>query len=101
MLVVKGGDNLLRLVTISLSNADVHAFEAYEEKVLALVPQHDGRLEMRLRSLDGQTETHVLYFPDEQAFDRFRSDPRRIALAPEWEQSGAKSEATWVESVGS
>jgi uncharacterized protein (DUF1330 family) len=87
------------LVAIDLSNADIPAFEAYEEKVLSLVPRHGGRLEMRVRSQDGQTETHLLFFPDEQAFDRYRSDPRRIALAPEWEQSGAKSEAK-VERIG-
>jgi hypothetical protein len=50
--------------------------------------------------MDGRTETHLLYFPDEQAFDRYRSDPRRIALAPEWENSGAKSEARLVERIG-
>jgi uncharacterized protein (DUF1330 family) len=84
---------------IDLSNADVNTFEAYEEKVLALVPQHGGRLEMRLRALDGRAETHLLYFPDERAFEHYREDPRRLALTPEWERSGAKSEAKWVELV--
>ena len=88
---------MLRLVAIDLSNADIPAFEAYEEKVLALVPEHGGRLEMRVRSVDGRTETHLLYFPDEQAFDRYRSDPRRIALAPAWERCGARADVTSVE----
>jgi uncharacterized protein (DUF1330 family) len=92
---------LLRLVAIDLSNADIPAFEAYEARVLSLVAQHGGRLEMRVRSLDGRVETHLLYFPDEQAFDCYRSDPRRIALASEWEKSGAKSEAKLVERIGS
>ena len=91
---------MLRLVAIDLSNADIPAFEAYEERVLALVPRHGGRLEMRVRSLDGQAETHLLYFPDEQAFERFRSDPHRLALAPEWERCGASSEVRLVERIG-
>ena len=91
---------MLRLVAIDLTNADMPSFEVYEEKVLSLVPQHGGRVEMRVRSLDGRAETHLLYFPDEQAFERYRSDPRRIALAPEWQKSGAKSDAVWVERIG-
>jgi uncharacterized protein (DUF1330 family) len=91
--------NLLRLVAIDLSGADVAAFEAYEAKALPLVCEHGGRLEIRVRSLDGQTETHLLYFPDEHAFDRYRLDPRRIAAAPEWEKSGAKSEVKLVERI--
>jgi len=92
---------VLRLVAIDLSDADIPAFEAYEAKVLSLVPQHGGRVEMRVRSLDGQVETHLLYFPDERAFDCYRLDPRRVALASEWEKSGAKSEARLVERIGS
>jgi hypothetical protein len=88
---------VLRLVAIDLSGADVAAFDAYEAKVLPLVCEHGGRLEIRVRSLDGRTETHLLHFPDEQAFDRYRLDPRRIAAAPEWEKSGAKFEVTLVE----
>jgi hypothetical protein len=91
--------NLLRLVAIDLSGADVAAFEAYEAKVLPLVREYGGRLEMRVRSLDRRSETHLLYFPDEEAFDRYRLDRRRIAAAPEWEKSGAKSEVKLVERI--
>lgn len=32
----------------------------------------------------GQTGTHLLYFPDEQALDAFRTDSARLVLADEW-----------------
>jgi hypothetical protein len=90
---------LLRLVTIDLSQADLHVFERYEASVLALLPKHRGRLELRVRALDGQTETHLLYFPDEQAFDAFRSDPARLVLADEWKRCGALSTVQLVERI--
>jgi uncharacterized protein (DUF1330 family) len=91
---------LRRLVTIDLAGADLERFEAYEAKVLPLVETHGGRLEMRVRSLDGGRETHLLFFPDAQAFERYRSDPKRVAVQSEWEQCGAKSVAVEVEEVG-
>jgi hypothetical protein len=90
---------LLRLVTIDLSQADLDVFERYEASVLALLPKHRGRLELRVRGLDGQTETHLLYFPDEQAFDAFRSDPARLVLADEWKRCGARSTVQLVERI--
>ena len=68
-----------RLVTIDLSNADVSIYEAYEATVLSLLGKHGGRLEMRVRSLDGCSETHLLFFPSAQAFDSYRADPIRVA----------------------
>jgi hypothetical protein len=90
---------LLRLVTIDLSQADLDVFERYEASVLALLPKHRGRLELRVRALDGQTETHLLYFQDEQAFDAFLSDPARLVLADEWKRSGARSTVQLVERI--
>jgi hypothetical protein len=90
---------LLRLVTIDLSQADLDVFERYEASVLALLPKHRGRLELRVRALDRQTETHLLYFPDEQAFDGFRSDPARLALADEWKRCRALSTVQFVERI--
>ena len=90
---------MLRLVTIDLSQADLDVFERYEASVLALLPKHRGRLELRVRTLDGRTETHLLHFPDEQAFDAFRSDPARLALADEWKRCGALSTVQLVERI--
>ena len=90
---------MLRLVTIDLTAADLNAFERYEAEVLELVPKHGGRLELRVRALDGRTETHLLYFPDEAAFEGFRADPGRLALSGDWEQCGARSTIQLVERV--
>ena len=90
---------LLRLVTIDLSQADLDVFERYEASVLALLPKQRGRLELRVRALDGQTETHLPHFPDEQAFDAFLSDPARLVLADEWKRCGARSTIQHVERI--
>ena len=66
-----------RLVTIDLTGADLALFESFEAKVLQLVPKYGGRLEMRVRALDNSSETHLLYFPDAQNYDSYRSDPAR------------------------
>jgi predicted O-methyltransferase YrrM len=82
---------VLWLVTIDLADADLGAFERYEAAVLGLVPSHGGRVELRVQALDRRTETHLLYFPGEDAFERFRSDPARLALSAEWKRCGARS----------
>ena len=88
------------LVTIDLSHADLAAFERYEAKALDLMPRYGGRLELRVRAVDGQSETHLLAFPDEAAFEAFRSDPDRLALAAEWDACGARSVVQPVARIG-
>ena len=90
---------MLRLVTIDLSNADMAAFERYENAVLAVAPHHGGRLELRVRSLDGRTETHLLHFPDADAFEAYRNDSARLALSADWEACGASSVVQIVERI--
>ena len=90
---------MLRLVTIDLKAADLEAFERYEAKVLGLLPKHGGRLDLRVRALDGATETHLLDFPSETAFENFRSDPERLALSGDWERCGARSVVQLVERI--
>ena len=80
---------MLRLVTIDLRNADVTAFETYETTALGQLSKHGGRLERRMRTLDGAQEIQILRFPDEQAYGRFRDDPVRVAARPIWDASGA------------
>jgi hypothetical protein len=87
---------MLRLVTIDLASADLPVFESFEAKVLQLVAKHGGRIEMRVRALDNSSETHLLYFPNAQNYDSYRSDPARLAALAEWERSGAKSTAIEV-----
>jgi len=88
---------VLKLVTIELSGADLEAFDSYEAAVLAVLPEHGGRLELRVRAMDASKETHLLYFPDEAAYERFRADPRRTAVQDQWRRSRATSSAIDVE----
>ena len=57
---------------------------AYEDKVLALVPDHGGRVlaHARVRDRDegAPSEVHVLEFPSEAALDAYMRDERRVAL---------------------
>ncbi|MET9430865.1 GNAT family N-acetyltransferase [Streptomyces sp. NPDC003036] len=50
---------------------------AHEERTLALLPRHGGRLERRLRTADGRSEVHLLTFPSEDAYRAFLADPER------------------------
>ena len=68
---------------------------AYEDAVLALVPDHGGRLLCRATG-DGSAghplEVHVYRFPDQAALDAYVNDPRRLALAAERDRVVARTE---------
>lgn len=82
---------MLIVVQIDLSDADVVLFNEYEEKAIALLPRHGGKLKERLRSVDGRSELHLLDFPNAPALDAFKSDPDRIALQDMWQRCRATS----------
>ncbi|QGV79507.1 GNAT family N-acetyltransferase [Streptomyces ficellus] len=50
---------------------------AHEERTLALLPRHGGRLERRMRTGDGLSEVHLLTFPSEDAYRAYLADPER------------------------
>jgi uncharacterized protein (DUF1330 family) len=77
------------LVEIDLSQADLAAFEAYERALLALMPDHGGKLLLRVRGVERAVETHLLAFPSQAAFDAYLADPRRQALSAAWRACGA------------
>ena len=89
------------LLHIDLSSADLAKFEAYETAVLALLPDHGGVLELRVRGVEQPVETHLLSFPSPEAFDDFVHDPRRVALAQDWVDCGAKADRWTVVPVSS
>jgi uncharacterized protein (DUF1330 family) len=71
------------------------ALVEYEDRVLALLPDHGARLVSRVRS-DG-TEGHPLEvqlfeFPDQESLDAYLADPRRTALATDRDAAVAKTE---------
>ena len=79
---------------------------AYEDRVLAIVPEHGGRVRQRARGSGtaGQPlEIQFLEFPSAQALDAFMTDDRRQELAGERDRVIAKTEiidVTLVQAVG-
>ncbi len=88
-----------KLVVIDLTSANTALFESYERKVMPLLTKYEAELELSVRSVDGATETHVLYFPDAIRFQGFLSDPTRAALKDELKRTGAISTISDVEQV--
>lgn len=67
-------------------------FCAYEDSVLPLLPEFNGRLERRLRNADGTVELHIISFASAADHQNYRNDPRRAAQARLLEKSSAKFE---------
>ena len=70
----------------------IEHFRAYEDAVLPLLPEFNGRLESRLRNPDGTTEVHIVSFASDADFRNYQNDPRRAAQARLLEKSSAKME---------
>jgi uncharacterized protein (DUF1330 family) len=77
----------------------VDVFREYESLVLPLLAAHGGRLDRRLRSGDGHREIHIVWFPDSEALDAFRADPRRQQVGHLLELSRASTDLFVVEEV--
>jgi hypothetical protein len=88
-----------KLVVLDLSLANTDLFESYERKVIPLLNKYKGTLELSVRSVDGATEVHILYFPDASHFEGFLSDPTRVALKDDWKSTGVVSKISDVEQV--
>ena len=80
------------VLTVRIPLEGIEDFRAYEDAVLPLLPEFNGRLERRLRNPDGTREVHIVSFASEADFQNFRNDPRRAAQAWLLERSAAKSE---------
>jgi antibiotic biosynthesis monooxygenase (ABM) superfamily enzyme len=89
-------DNQTNLVTIMLiariPAEGIADFRAYEDTVLPLLPEFNGRLERRLRNQDGTVEMHIVSFASEADFQNYRNDPRRTAQASLLKKSSAMLE---------
>ena len=70
----------------------IRNFQAYENAVLPLLPEFNGRLERRLRNPEGTIEMHIISFASDADFQNYRNDPRRTAQAWLLEKSAAKLE---------
>ena len=75
---------------------------AYEDQVLALVPDHGGRVIQRARSSGAggyPLEVHLLEFPSPQALDAYTADSRRQALAGDRDRAIARTEVIEVDLI--
>ncbi len=77
----------------------VRDFQAYEDRVLPLLPRHGGALERRLRNADGTAEIHIVRFASRIGFEGFRNDPDRVAAATLFAASGATADITEMTDV--
>lgn len=72
----------------------------YEDRVLELLPRHQGELLSRVRSLDGQPcEIQLLRFASEESLDGYMEDPIRQGLTGMRERAVARTEVLRVEEV--
>jgi hypothetical protein len=84
---------------LRVPRAGLEAFRTYEDAVLPLLKDHGGMLRQRLRTEDGLTEVHVIWFPSTSHFGAYRDDPRRAAHAGMFDASGAMVEVLTVRDV--
>ena len=85
-------DPLTYVLIARIPPEGVADFCAYEDVVLPLLAEFNGRLESRLRNADGTVEVHTVSFASAADRDNYRNDPRRTALAWLLQQSAAKLE---------
>lgn len=80
-----------------------HALIAYEDAVLALVDQHEGRVVHRARTdgADGRPlEIQLFEWASREAMDGYMADPRRVALAADRENAIARTDVVPVQLCG-
>jgi uncharacterized protein (DUF1330 family) len=78
------------------------ALGSYEDRVLALLADHGGRVLQRGHVVadgrdDPPAEVQFLEFPSEEALDAYLRDPRRLALADEREAAIAHTDVLRIE----
>ena len=81
----------------------VRALAEYEDRVLAILVDHGGRVLQRMRTTGGgdePAEVHVLEIPSEEALARYTNDPRRSALSAERDAAIERTQVLRVERVG-
>jgi hypothetical protein len=80
------------VLIVRIPTKGIEDFRAYEDAVLPLLPEFNGRLERRLRNQDGTIEIHIVSFASDADRQNYRNDPRRTAQAWLLEKSSAKLE---------
>ncbi|MQA92646.1 MAG: hypothetical protein GEU90_20895 [Gemmatimonas sp.] len=83
---------LILVVSLWINPTRVAEFVAYERRASRIMARYGGQIERAIR-LDGEPrseeppfEIHIVRFPDEDAFDCYRSDSELTALSPAREE---------------
>jgi antibiotic biosynthesis monooxygenase (ABM) superfamily enzyme len=85
--------NVVTFVLIArIPTEGIEDFRAYEDAVLPLLPEFNGRLERSLRNPDGTVEMHIVSFASDADFQNYRNEPRRTRQAWLLEKSSTKLE---------
>lgn len=88
-------DSLLLCCLLWAAPGQAEAMSAYEDSVLAFLPEHGGEVTQRLRGTgaDGSPdEVQVFRFASRAAIDSYLADPRRLALSDERDRVVARTE---------
>ena len=96
----KANAGITLCATFRIPAEGVAAFPGIRESGAALLADHGGTLERRLRSMDGRFEVHIISFATEARFAAYRADPRRAEYAGLFKESGAEAEVQTVVDVG-
>jgi uncharacterized protein (DUF1330 family) len=77
---------LTLVVLLFVDPERVAEFRDFERRAAAIMSRYDGRIERRLElhpeaGSPRPHELHIVTFPDEEAFEHYRSDPEARALA--------------------
>ena len=56
------------VLIVQIPTEGIEDFQAYEDAVLPLLPEFNGRLERRLRNQDGTVEMHIVSFASDADF---------------------------------
>ncbi len=78
------GNPVTLCVTLTAKPGSAALLVEYEDQVLALLPNHGGRVVQRVRALDatsGPLEIQVVEFPSEESLESYLQDPDRVALS--------------------
>ncbi|ALG29513.1 hypothetical protein [Glutamicibacter halophytocola] len=76
-------------------DGEAAGLQAYEDRVLALIPEHGGQVVQRVQSISDAAapgEVQIFRFPSQSSFDSYLSDPRRLALSEERDRVVSRTE---------
>jgi hypothetical protein len=95
-----GTQAILLLVEIFIHPGRVAEFRRFETEAARIMRRHGGRIDRVIRPTGRASgaplphEIHIVSFSSAAGFDRYRSDPELVALAPLRESAIARTEVT-------